>query len=242
MTPPRDRDLDAEIVRRLRRSKRRHNLVDKLVSAVGEPREAIEASLDRLVERGAVVRTRKGRVALAERVGLVAGRVQVGRRGRAVVIPEDGGEAILLRRTGLRPAMHGDRVLVEVQPYRRGRLRSGTVVKVLERKTTTLVGSIEDAGEHYGPIFVPAGPHGGYVATLERDGLDVEVGQTVEGRILEYPTARRGPVVRVERVLGPSGTLPTEIAATCRHLGIPMESDAAAERGEGRSEFTSPEV
>jgi len=94
-----------------------------------------------LVDRGDLIRTRKGRISLPERLGLVAGTVSIGRRGKAVVIADDGDVPISLPHAGVRPAMHGDRVLVAVEPYRRRGLRTGSIQKIIERKTTILVGA-----------------------------------------------------------------------------------------------------
>jgi ribonuclease R len=221
--------LEQEILTRLERTKRKHFHLDKLASALGRSHDEIEQAVERLAERGEVVRARKGRIALAARLGLVTGTMNIGRRGKAVVIADDGDVPISLPRAGVRPAMHGDRVLVEVQPYRRRGLRSGTIAKIVERKTVSLVGSVEDAGEHFGPVFVPAGRHAGYVGTLHGEGISARPGDVVAGSIVEYPTTRRGPIVRAERVLGRAGTLPAEIEATCHTMGIPSRFPAAVE-------------
>ena len=222
--------LEREILRRARATKRKHFLVDKLVHSLDEPRSDIEAAIDRLVDRGDLVRNRKGRISVPERLGLVTGTVSIGRRGKAVVIADDGDVPISLPQAGVRPAMHGDRVMVAVEPYRRRGLRTGSIQKIVERKTTILVGSLEDAGEHFGPVFVPAGRHAGYIGTLEAGGVKAHPGQVVAGTIVEYPTSWKGPVVRVERVLGRSGTLPAEIEATLHTMGIPSRFDPATER------------
>ena len=81
-------------------------------------RRRSKRALDRSSKRAARSSApRKGRIALADRLGCVSGRVQAGRGGRAVVITDDGDPPIALSTGALRPAMHGDRVLVEVDPY-----------------------------------------------------------------------------------------------------------------------------
>ena len=233
MTGAATEPLSRQIVRRLRTSKRKHFHVDKLVGLLGVPRAEVEAAIDALAAAGELVRTRKGRVALADRLGWVTGTVRVGRRGRAVVIPDDPDVPIALPSAGLRPAMHGDRVVVAVEPYRQRGLRKGTLQRVLERRTTMLVGRVEETRPH-GPIFIPAGPHSGYVATLDPDGVEAPAGQVVAASVVEYPTSHRNPVVRVDRVLGPVGALPTEIDSVCHTLGIPTEIDPEAEREAAR--------
>lgn len=219
--PPRD-PLEARILTQLRRTKRKHFLVDAMAKTLACDDDELDAALERLAASGEVVRTRKGRVALASRLGLVTGRVQVGRRGRAVVIPDEPDIPIAIARGRLRPAMHGDRVLVEVEPYRQRGLQSGSIREIVERGQRSLIGIVAEAapGER---VLVPSDPRLGEPATLAPDGLDVDADLVVEAAIVEYPSSYRAAVVRVERVLGPAGTLPTEIESVCRSLGIDVE-------------------
>jgi ribonuclease R len=226
-----DADLDRKVLHQLRTAKRKHTLTDKLAASLHVSSEQLGHVLDSLIERGEVVRTRKGRVALASRIGLETGIVKVGRRGRAVVVPDEPDVPIALPRSGLRPAMHGDRVLVEVEPYTKRGLRSGLLRTVLERRSTTLVGTVSRPGDGGEPVLTPVDPHVGYIGILTPDSPVPPPDQLAIARIVEYPTSYRDPVVCVERILGPAGALPAEIEAVCHTLSIPTEfgDDALAE-------------
>src|SRR5262245_63810897 len=72
---------------------------------------------------------------------MVAGRVQGNPAGFAFCVTDDPGtEDVYLPAAGVRPAMHGDRVLVRVERFRRRGRAEGRVVKVLERGTGRIVG------------------------------------------------------------------------------------------------------
>lgn len=157
-------------------------------------------------------------------MGLVAGRVRGGYRGTALVIAEDGGPPISLARGGIRPAMHGDRVLVEVAPYSRRGLRTGVVKRVLERAVKTLVGELR--ASEGGTILMPRDARHGIVARVI-DPPDVPTGTLVSAEIVEYPTSYRDPLVRVTETLGTGGSLPAEIEGVCRAMGIPLAFDGA---------------
>jgi len=231
--------LEEQILEALRRAKRKHFQLDRLAASLDRDQSEVSAAIAELVRRGDIVRTRKGRVALASRVGLVVGTLQVARSGRALVIPEEPDAPISIPRGRVRPAMHGDRVLVEAEPYTRRGLRNGTIREILERGADTIIGTVERPGGHQ-PILAPTDSRVGYLATLTDDGLDAPPGCVVVGRIVEYPTAFREPVVRIEELLGPAGTLATEIESVCRTLGIPVHFGQDAE-AEARA-FTQPGV
>ncbi len=221
--------LEARILAKLSNAKRKHFLLQRLYADLAQPTGQIDQALAELVRRGLVVHGRKDRVALASRVGLSVGRVRVGRGGRAVVVPDDPGEPIRLRADRLRPAMHGDRVLVEAEPYRSGGLRMGSMRQVLERGQQVLVGTVRrQAG---GPdVFVASDPRFACLAAIAGGGERVAADQVVAARIVEYPTSYRDAVVSIEAVLGPAGRLSVEIEGACRLLGIPTAFEKEAEQ------------
>lgn len=221
-------ELERYVVRSLTRAKRKHFLIDKLAAKAPGSRDELEASIDSLVRAGTVLRTRKGRIALTDRIGVITGTVQVGRGGRAVVIPDEPDAPISIGR-GVRPAMHGDRVLVDVDPYRRRGLYSGKIREVLERRCETLVGRVVSRGDG-APVLVPTDSRSGYVATLTADSPVPEPDRVVAARIVEYPTSYRDPVVCVEHDLGQSGTLEAEIESVCRSRGIAVGFSPAVEQ------------
>jgi ribonuclease R len=208
----------------LHRAKRKNFVIDRIADGLEVSRSELAAAIDALESRGEIVRTGKGRIALAERMGLVAGRVRGGYGGKAIVIAEDRGPPIALARGGVRPAMHGDRVLVEVAPYSRRGLRTGVVKRVLERAVKTLVGELlPSAG---GTILMPRDARHGIVARVV-DPPEVAPGTLVSAEIVEYPTSYRDPLVRVTETLGKGGSLPAEIEGVCRSMGIPLLFDDA---------------
>lgn len=225
---------DAEdLLRSLQRIRRRLSRPDKLASQLGVTARQLEQYIDELVSAGLVVRARQGRIGLATRMGLVTGTVRVGRGGRGVVIPDQPDVPIGLPRGGVRPAMHGDRVLVEVEPVRRGGLQRGTIKEILERSQTHIIGVVHGAagGDQ---LVVPSNPRFGDPARALRDGLSAETGTVVSGEIVEYPTSYRSAVVRIDRILGEAGTLATEIESVRVSLGIEGEFSPAAEQEAAR--------
>ncbi len=215
-------ELAERILATLARGKRTHWSLERLAQKLGAEAADFETAIEQLVRAGEIVRTKKGRIARSDRLGMVSGILKIGRRGRALVIPDEPDAPIAVPQGSWLPAMDGDRVLVEASPYTRRGLRSGSVRRVIERRTEFLVGTAA-GGKRGGRAFVPRNPRAGYVASIDNPQAAGSPGDLLLARIVEYPSGRRGPVVRIERALGPPGSLPAEIEATCCAMGIPLD-------------------
>src|SRR5207237_10765103 len=99
----------------------------------------IAHSLDVLERTGDVVRLPRHRWALPERSGMLTGKIKVERSGRALVILDVPDAPLVVERGALRPAMDGDRVLVEPVRHARGGLYHARIHRVLERSRKTIV-------------------------------------------------------------------------------------------------------
>jgi ribonuclease R len=184
-------------------------------------RERARQRLTALEAAGKVVRSKGDRWTVPERLDLVAGRLTVNRAGFAFCVRDDGaGDDVYVPASGVRPAMHGDRVLVGVQRGR-GR-REGRVAKVLERGTHRVVGVL-----HRGktaavivpqeqritvPILVPRGAEAGAAD-----------GDMVVGELVRWPGLASEAEAHVTQVLGPAADPRVETEAVIASHGLPRE-------------------
>src|SRR6185295_13001544 len=125
-----------------------------------------------LEERGLLVRGKGDRLTLPARLDLMPGRLHANPAGFAFVVPDDPDqEDVYVPAAAVRPAMHGDRVLVRIERQRRRERVQGRVVKVLARGTTRVIGVLR-RGKTAAvvvpqeqritvPIVVPRGAEGG---------------------------------------------------------------------------------
>jgi ribonuclease R len=213
-------------------AKRAASTEEQLARAIGAELHEIVAALEELERSGAAVRMPRHRWAVAERSGMLTGRVKVERSGRALVILDVPDAPLIVERHALRPAMDGDRVLVEQHRYARGGLHHARIHRVLERARRTIVGVASPiAKDRLLPTDERIGP---YIVVLADDSDPAPSGMAVAATIVEYPTSHRDLIVRVERVLGPMGKLETEIRSACVLRGIeesfPEEAEAEAAR------------
>ncbi|MBX6377109.1 MAG: ribonuclease R, partial [Clostridia bacterium] len=183
---------------------------EELRSALGVPpseTEAFRRLLDGMEAAGAIVRTRKARYGVPERMNLLVGTFQGHEKGFGFVVPlePDGGTDVYVAPKDMNGAMNGDRVVVRLTSRgTNGRRCEGEVIRILHRANPTVVGTLErrDGYGYVSPddrklafnIFVP-GPG----LADARDGEKVVVAITV------WPDSRRGPEGRVLQRLGLAG-------------------------------------
>jgi ribonuclease R len=176
-----------------------------------------------LEERGLLVRSKGDRLTLPARLDLMPGRLHANPAGFAFVIPDDPErEDVYVPASAVRPAMHGDRVLVRIERQRRRERVQGQVVKVLVRSTTRVVGVLR-RGKTTAvvvpqeqritvPILVPKGAEGGAAD-----------GDMVVAELVSHPGLTSEAEARVTTVLGPASDPRVEIEAVIHQYDLPQE-------------------
>lgn len=180
-----------------------------------------------LVRRRALKRSKGGRFVVRSRGPEVTGVVSVHRDGYGFVAVEKGGEDIFVPARYLRPAMHGDRVVVSLERDSRNGRTVGRVKSVVERRHKTLVGqfqSIRGAGS-----VRPADP-GLREEILIPPGHEAEAvaGEMVVVAIEGYPGRNRLATGRIIEVLGDPEDPAVEIRMVADRFELPQVFSAEA--------------
>src|SRR5699024_3345531 len=186
-------------------------------------KELVKA-LNKLEESGELVRTRKNRFGLPEKMNLVRGRIQMHAKGFAFLIPDDEDkDDIYIHHSDLASAMNNDKVLVRPERNEgRGNNPEGTVVRILERAVHEVVGTFEDNGS-FGfviaddkripnDIFIPKGMTKGAVS-----------GHKVIARITKYPKGRMSAEGEISKILGHKNDPGIDILSIIYKHGIKIE-------------------
>ena len=185
--------------------------------------EAMRRRLRAMERDGQVARNRRGGYGTLDKLNLVKGRVIGHPEGYGFVSPVQGeGEDIHLSSTQMRRVFDGDIVLVRIAGWdRRGR-PDGTLVDVVERKTTQLVGRYF---RESGISFVrPDNPRISQDILIPADrSLDANSGQIVVVNIVEPPSKNSLPVGHITEVLGEHLDPGMEIELSIRNYGIPHQ-------------------
>jgi len=198
----------------------RKHILEALNLESPDQEEALRRRLRAMERDGQLLYNRRGAYCLIDQTELVRGRVSGHQDGFGFLIPDEGGDDLFLSDRQMRQVFHGDRVVAYVSGIdRRGR-REGSIVEVLERAHTQIVGRfyIEDGIGFIRPdnkrmaqdILVPADQYGG--ATQ---------GQFVTLELISQPSAKREAVGKVVEVMGDHMAPGMEIDVAIRSYGLP---------------------
>ncbi|HIG69945.1 MAG TPA: ribonuclease R [Myxococcales bacterium] len=193
-------------------------------------RTALSHRLSAMVRDGQVLPNRRGEYCLVDRIALVTGVVSAHRDGFGFVVPDqDDAEDVFLTPRYMRELMDGDRVAVRVSGRdRRGR-PEGSLVEVLERNSTTVVGRY--VRESRVGFVVPENPRITHRIAVPTDAVGkAKPGQVVLVEITSQPTRQSQPIGRIVKVLGKPNAPGMEIDIAVNVHGLPTEWPVAVEK------------
>lgn len=197
-----------------------------------EEYEFFERRLKAMARDGQVLINRRGAVCAADKLDLVKCRVEAHKDGFGFAVPltpTKDGDFVLYERQ-MRGIMHGD--IVTVRPAgvdRRGR-RAGTVLDIVERAQSKVVGRFYmDRGV---AILEAEDKRLNQSIVLEPDSVahfKPESGQVIVGEIETYPEQNRPAVAKIIEVLGDYADSGMEIEIAVRKHHLPHQfSEACA--------------
>lgn len=182
--------------------------------------EALSRRLAAMLRDGQLHVNRRGGYVAAHKTALIAGTVTANPEGFGFLRPEAGGEDLFLPPREMRKVFHGDRVLANlVNVDARGR-REGSIVEVLERRVTRLVGRYDERAGigHVTPddrrllqeVLIPPDAR-----------KNARPGQLVVCEVVEPPAHGRLPIGRVLTVLGDALTPSLVVEVAIHGHGLP---------------------
>jgi ribonuclease R len=217
--------------------------------------QQLQEALRGLEQSGQVLRTKGNRYIKAREADLVAGVIRVNRQGKGFLKPEEPGAAeITIPESATSTALHGDRVLVrrDVRPRAPGgRAQSageetGAVVRILERKRTQIVGTLQTSRQF---LFVipddPRIPHDIYVPPPKDVGRPANPGDKVVVELREWQSRHTNPEGEIIEVLGPPDEEGVDMLSVLRQYQMPLHfptevlEEAQATAGRGAAELSS---
>lgn len=125
----------------------------ELISALNiDPKETdlLLKTLNYLEKQGLVVKNRRGKYGVPEKMNLIVGKLEGHPGGYAFLLPDDPEiDDIYISREDMNGAMHGDRVLVRPKIAAKANSKvEGEVIRILQRALKTVVGTVE-RGKHF---------------------------------------------------------------------------------------------
>ncbi len=188
-----------------------------------EDRGVFQTLLDNMIEDGLIIKTRKERFAVPERMGLITGKFQGNIKGFGFVIPDIDHEDIFIPANEINGAMNGDRVIARLKGHSsEDRHREGEIIKIIKRANKTIVG-LFDESEYFGFVTPDHIRLSGDIVIPKDLINDAQKGQKVVVEITRWPEKNRNAEGRIIEILGYEGEKGVDIMSIIRAYSIPYE-------------------
>jgi len=192
--------------------------------------QELQAVLKKLAQSGEVARIKGNRYIQPREADLIPGRIRMNRQGKGFLQPDDAGlKEIAVPENATGTALHEDRVLVR-RDVRRKSFRpgddaaeTGTVVRILERRRTQFVGTLQ-RGRQF--LFVipddPRIPHDILVPEPRDVGRPAHVGDKVVVDLRDWESRNTNPEGEVVEVLGAPDEEGVDMLSVLRQYDLPL--------------------
>ena len=191
-----------------------------LLNIPREDRTQLEEVLNALMAEGKVEISKKGKYFKSEGK-FVIGKFVGNQRGFGFVEQEEG-EDIFIPENQVHGAMHGDTVQAMVLPKNTGKRREGTIVKILARAVTTLVGTYEK-NKNFGFVIPDNQKFGQDIFVPLEQSRGAVTGHKVVVEITNYGKYGKKPEGKVTEIIGHVNDSGTDIMSIIRGYDLPME-------------------
>lgn len=191
-----------------------------------EEMDGLTRRLNAMERDGQIKPNRNGNYQLTHHSNFIEGRINGNREGYGFLTPDDGSADVFLPEKEMQKVLHGDRVQIRVVGTdRRGR-SEGSIVEVLERANTHVIGRLLNENGVW--VVAPEDKRLGQDILLQGTPGKAKTGQVVSVELIEQPSRYTQPVGKIVEVLGDIDDPGMEIEIAVRKYGVPHEfSDAA---------------
>ena len=180
--------------------------IEELVSVLKIRKDEIgsfSAVIDEMEKAGYIVKTRRGRYGIPEKMNLVVGRLHAHQRGFGFIIPDNPEiQDVFIPADGMNGAMHNDRVIARISGKSSAeRSYEGEIIRILYRANKEIVGCFEK-NKNFG-FVKPDDPRIHFDIFIPGDEMNgAKTGQKVIVEILKWAEKRRNPEGRIIEILG----------------------------------------
>ncbi|WP_153731844.1 ribonuclease R [Sporosarcina obsidiansis] len=179
--------------------------------------------LVQLEQNGTVVRSRTNRYGVPEKMNLARGKFIGHAKGFGFVVPEEvEGDDVFIPPHEVNGAMNGDIVLVRVSGSSQGDRREGTITKIVERKTTSVVGTYQ-AQNSFGFVLPDDKKLPMDIFIEKGHSLDAVDGQKVIVEITNWPNELKSATGIIKQILGHKNDPGVDILSIIHKHGIVVD-------------------
>lgn len=180
-------------------------------------------TLVRLEEKGLLVRSRANRYGVPERMNLMRGKFIGHAKGFGFVAPEEAGlDDVFIPPNEVNGAVNGDKVMIRVSDDSAGDRREGSIIRILERGTSKVVGTFQD-NRGFGFVVPDDKKLNMDVFIAKDDTLGAVDGHKVVVEITGWPEGRLSATGMVSQILGHKNDPGVDILSIIHKHGIETE-------------------
>ena len=186
--------------------------------------KAFKKVIKTMEKEGLIIRTKKDKFGVPERLGLVSGKLEVKAKGFGFLIPDlEGEKDVFIPSSSMNGAMNNDRVLVQITKEDiNGKRREGEVNEVLERANKSIIGVYEDS-RNFGFVVPEDTRLNQDIFIPKKDRNGANDGDLVICEVINWGDRRRSPEGIVKEVLGKKGDKGLDILTIIKKYGLPEE-------------------
>src|SRR5688572_528069 len=204
-------------------------LLRRLGQAPNQQQE-LQRVLRALEQQGRIARIKGNRYIEPREADLIPGKIRMNRSGKGFLQPDDPAiKEMVIPESATGTAMHEDHVLVRREVRNQGRRpgyeapNTGTVVRVLERKRSQMVGTLQRSRQF---LYVipddPRMPHDIYVPEPRDVGRPAHVGDKVVVELHEWESRNTSPEGEIIEVLGAPDEEGVDMLSVLRQYNMPL--------------------
>ncbi len=191
----------------------------------------LQAALRALEQSGEITRTKGNRFIQSRKADLIPGRLQLNRQGKGFLQPDDSKlKEIMIPENLTGTALHGDRVLVRregrprgLRPERSAARETGAVVRILKRRRTQIVGTLQRGRKL---LYVipddPRMPHDIYVPEPRDVGRRPNIGDKVVVELQVWESRHNNPEGEIIELLGAPDAEGVDMLSVLRQYDLPL--------------------
>ncbi len=175
-----------------------------------------------LEKEGLIIRTSDNKYGSVTSEYIVVGILEGHEKGFGFIVDENSDrDDIFIPAEEMNGAMHKDRVVATImKKSKTGRRAEGKIIKILERKNETLVGTFENS-KNFG-FVIPDNPkiyHDIFIS--KSDMMKAKNNQKVVVEITKWPRFKRNPEGRIVEILGYINEKGVDILSVIRQFDLP---------------------
>ena len=184
----------------------------------------LKTLLKTMEDEGLVIKTRKKRYGIPERMNLIVGKLQGSQKGFGFLIPDNPQiKDLYISAENINGAMHNDKVIARITSGSINTPKSeGEIIRILKRANETIVGTFEKTGK-YGFVIPDDRKISEDIFIPKDDFAEAKDGYKVVVEITKWPEGRRNPEGRIREILGHKDDIGTDIISIIRRYQLPEE-------------------